>query len=77
MNGPRKAGTVYVRWGHEECPSTAQLVYTGRAAGPHYSHSGGGSNPQCLPLDPMFLAPVNGSQTRALMYGAEYETHGY
>ena len=20
-------GTVYVRWGHDECPSTAQLVY--------------------------------------------------
>ena len=68
-------GTVYVRWGHDQCPSTAQLVYAGRAGGPSHSHSGGGSNPQCLPLDPNFLTAISGSQTRALLYGAEYETH--
>ena len=67
-------GTVYVRWGHDQCPSTAQLVYSGRAGGSHYSHSGGGSNTQCLPLDPNFLTAISGSQTRAYMYGAEYET---
>ena len=68
-------GTVYVRWGHEQCPSTAQLVYSGRAGGPHYQNSGGGSNPQCLPLDPNFLTPISGDQRwRALIYGAEYET---
>jgi len=27
-------GTVYVRWGHDQCPSTAQLVYSGRVGGP-------------------------------------------
>ena len=51
----RNGGTVYVRWGHDQCPSTAQLVYSGRAGGPYYSHTGGGSNPQCLLLDPNFL----------------------
>ena len=72
-NGP--GGSVYVRWGHDECPSTAQLVYSGRAGGSDRKHSGGGSNPQCLPLDPNFLTPISGDQRyRALMYGAEYET---
>ena len=71
----RNGGTVYVRWGHDQCPSTAQLVYSGRAGGSHYKHSGGGSNPQCLPLDPNFLTPISGFQHRAFMYGAEYQTH--
>ena len=71
----RNEGSVYVRWGHDECPSTAELVYSGRAGGPHYTHAGGGSNPQCLPLDPNFLTPISGNQGfRGLMYGAEYET---
>ena len=65
---------MYVRWGHDQCPSTA-LVYSGRAGGPYYNQPGGGSNPQCLPLDPNFLTPISGSQIqRALMYGAEYQT---
>ena len=71
----RNGGTVYVRWGHDKCPSTAQLVYSGRAGGPYWSHGGGGSNPQCLPLDPNFLRPISGSQARSYMYGAEYQTH--
>ena len=71
----RNGGTVYVRWGHDRCPSTAQLVYSGRAGGSYWSHSGGGSNPQCLPMDPNFLKPISGDQSRALMYGAEYQTY--
>ena len=67
-------GNVYVRWGHDQCPSTAQLVYSGRAGGPK-NDIGGGSNPQCLPLDPNFLKPITGGQHRALMYRAEYETN--
>ena len=71
----RNGGTVYVRWGHDQCPLTAQLVYSGRAGGPYYTQSGGGSNPQCLPLDPNFLTPITGIQHRAYMYGAEYESY--
>ena len=72
----RSGGSVYVRWGHDQCPSTAKLVYSGRVGGSHYTHSGSGSNPQCLPLDPKFLTPISGSQSyRALMYGGEYQTH--
>jgi len=70
----RNGGTVYVRWGHDQCPSTAQLVYSGRAGGPFYNQGGSGSNPQCLPMDPNFLIPISGTQHRGLIYGAEYET---
>ena len=71
----RDRGTVYVRWGHDQCPSTAQLVYSGRGGGSHFDHTGGGSNPQCLPLDPNFLTPISGAQHRAYMFVAEYRTH--
>ena len=71
----RNGGTVYVRWGHDQCPSTARLVYSGRVGGSYHGHSGGGTNPQCLPLDPNFLKPISGAQHRAYMYGAEYETN--
>ena len=64
-----------MRWGHDQCPSTAELVYKGRTGGSHYTQKGGGSNPQCLPLDPNFLFSISGVQERAYMYGAEYETY--
>ena len=70
----RNGGIVYVRWGHDQCPSTAQLVYSERAGGSPYSHAGGGSNPQYLPN---FLTPIStGTQYRSYIYGAEYYTHG-
>jgi len=68
----RNGGTVYVRWGHDQCPSTAELVYSGRAGGADRKQ-GGSSNPQCLPLDPNFLRTISGAY-RGLMYGAEYQT---
>ena len=49
-------------------------MYSGRAGGPHWNQNGGGSNPQCLPMNPNFLTGVSG-QIRAFIYGAEYETH--
>ena len=33
----------------------AQLVYAGRVGGTHASHSGGGPNYLCMPLDPQYL----------------------
>ena len=66
-------GIVYVRWGHDSCPDGgAQLVYAGRAGGSHYSHKGGGGNPQCLPLDPEYHQR-QGTPTFSYMCGAEYE----
>ena len=72
--GEPAGGLVYVRWGHDSCPSTgAQLVYSGRAGGSEHGHKGGGSNPQCLPLDPSYLRYQPGSQDHTFMYGAEYQ----
>ena len=75
--GPKGDGTggvVYVRWGHDSCPSGgAQLVYAGRAAGIKYNSRGGGGNPQCLPLDPNYYKTVSGAQTWGFIYGAEYQ----
>ena len=71
----RNGGTVYVRWGHDQCPSTAQLVYSGRAGGSGHAESGGGSNPQCLPLDPQYLTSISGDQYRAYIHGGLYKTH--
>ena len=71
----RTGGTVYTRWGHNQCPSTAELVYSGRVGGTSYEDSGGGSNPQCLPLNPSYLTTIPGSHNDiATMYGAEYKT---
>ena len=73
QKGESAGGVVYVRWGHNSCPSSgAQLVYTGRAGGAGYSQNGG-SNPQCLPLDPNYLKYQPNKQTHSYIYGAEYE----
>ena len=39
-------GVVFTRWGRFACPNTTrtQLLYKGKAAGSHYSHTGGGAN---------------------------------
>ena len=51
-----------------QCPSTAQLVYSGRAGESNWNEHGGGSNPQCLPLNLNFLTPISsGPQHRAYM----------
>ena len=66
---------MYVRWSRKSySDSGAQLVYTGRAGGSHYSHKGSGSNPQCLPLDPNYFNEVGGSPYWSfILYGAEYQ----
>ena len=78
LTGPKgeaAGGLVYVRWGHDSCPSNgAQLVYTGRAAGSSHLQKGGGANPQCLPLDPNYLRYQSGAQGYSQMFAAEY--HG-
>ena len=70
---------VYTRWGRTTCPNTTgtQLLYAGRAAGSHYTHSGGGSNYLCLPEQPQYSTYTAGVQPhRAYLYGSEYETGG-
>ena len=73
----KSVGTVYVRWGHDECPSSASLVYSGRAGGSHHHDKGNGANTQCLPLNPTYLSMNNGKDElfSARIYGAEYQMH--
>jgi len=47
-------------------------LLTGFVIGSHYSHDGGASNYQCLPLKPEY-STYSGS-TGSWVYGAEYET---
>jgi len=78
VQAERNGGAVYVRWGHNQCPSTAQLVYSGTVGGTVYTDSGSGSNPQCLPPNSSYLTTVSGVQKNiATMYGAEYEVSEY
>ena len=60
------------------CPDTegTELVYAGRAAGSHYTHSGGGSNYQCVTEEPENFDFGPGTVDHALLYGAEYEFTG-
>ena len=76
--GPRSGGVTYVRWGRTTCPNTTgtELVYTGRAAGSLFSHSGGGSNYQCIVEDPENFDFGPGTVDASYMYGSEYEMYG-
>ena len=76
QKGEPAGGVAYARWGHDSCPNNtgAQLVHSGRAGGIHLSQQGGGSNPQCLPIDPNYLLYEPGSRNDiSYMYGAEYQ----
>ena len=48
------------------------LVYSGRAAGSHAFHKGGGSDILCLPDDPEYSDYAPGVQGTSSIYGAEY-----
>ena len=75
LPGPRSGGVTYVRWGRTTCPDTegTELVYTGRAAGSHYSHSGGGSNYQCITEEPENFDFGPGTVEGSYIYGTEYQ----
>lgn len=71
-------GSVYVRWGHNECPSHLQLIYAGLAAGPNWGTSGNGANQLCLPHQPDYNNPVAGIGTsRAFLYSIEYQIDNF
>ena len=74
--GPRSGGVTYTRWGKSSCPNVTgtELVYTGRAGGSYYSHTGGGANHLCMPLDPEYtLSYKAGVAGNSFVYGAEYQ----
>ena len=74
--GSSVGGTSYICWGRTECPDTqgTELLYSGVAAGSHFSETGGGSQYLCLPEDPEFLVITPGVQNlRGYLYGTEYQ----
>ena len=74
LQGPMSGGVAYIRWGQTICPTGATLVYSGKAAGSHYSKGGGATNHLCLPNDPEYLQYQSGKKTGiSHIYAAEYE----
>ena len=67
-------GTTYIRWGHDNCPNSADIVYSGKVAGASHADKGGGSSAQCLSSDPEYVNSTNISQKKAYMYGAQYDS---
>ncbi len=47
--------------------------FAGVAGGSYYTHTGGGSNYQCLPRNPQWGRHTDGIKSGTYMYGAEYE----
>jgi len=41
-------GSVYVRWGHDQCPLSAQLVYSGVVSGSEHLEQGGATDPHSI-----------------------------
>ena len=76
--GPSGGGVTYIRWGRTTCPNIpgTELVYKGRAAGSWYGHRGGGSNYQCVTLEPANFDYGPGTVSASFLYGAEYEMWG-
>lgn len=71
------AGTVYIRWGREDCPwSHTLLGVAGRAAAPFHGETGGGTNYLCLPNTPVFPAIATGSFPQSDIVGVEFATAG-
>ena len=73
--GPPTGGTTYIRWGRTTCPSGngTELLYSGRAGGTHYEHSGGAANYLCMPDDPDHLQYQSGVQGKSYVAGVEYD----
>ena len=49
------------------------MIYSGRTGGSHLTHSGGGANYVCMPLDPVYGRHRSGVQGEGYMFGSEYE----
>lgn len=69
-------GTAYTRWGSKQCPNGCIALYSGQAAGSHYSHTGSGANPLCLTLSPLYADHNDGDQSSAKIYGARFVVSG-
>ncbi len=70
-------GVVFTRWGREDCPKGANLVYAGWVGGRHHTHGGSGANALCMSQKPSWLRYNDSNQDGALVYGGEYQMKGH
>eukprot|EP00045_Choanoeca_perplexa_P018407 m.290873 g.290873 ORF g.290873 m.290873 type:complete len:3950 (+) comp17810_c0_seq1:79-11928(+) len=74
---PGQQGRIFTRWGRQTCPAGSSLVYVGEAAGGLRSHSGSGSNLQCLNGQDFDEGNYDIQDTASgILYTVEYETTG-
>ncbi|KAL4229876.1 hypothetical protein ACF0H5_010267 [Mactra antiquata] len=66
-------GSVYIRWGRNECKDSAEVIYKGFTAGKNYADKGSGSNTICLPEDPSWLNYSTSDHPRGTVYGTEID----
>ncbi|KAK3108601.1 hypothetical protein FSP39_011731 [Pinctada imbricata] len=72
----RSTSIVYTRWGRDDCPAHSLTEYSGFTGGSHYTHTGAAAEPLCLPPEPEWgLHTESADDSRAIVYGAEYEFH--
>jgi hypothetical protein len=71
---PGAAGsTVYTRWGRNDCPLGANLLYGGVAGGGNFGQPGSGANLLCLSAEPDTDAGSPNFDGGALLYAATYQ----
>ena len=71
------SGSTYVRWGRNTCSGNGtELVYSGFAAGSHYTDKGAAANHLCLSPDPLWGHYQDAHDARGLVMGVEYEFTG-
>ena len=72
------SGSIYTRWGRNDCPATSKLVYKGRAAAEYHDRYGSGANPLCVTETPRFDYVKPGRQDNgARLWGVRYATSSY
>ncbi|KAL4229845.1 hypothetical protein ACF0H5_010237 [Mactra antiquata] len=66
-----ESGSVYIRWGRNECQDNAEIVYKGFTAGKKWNDGGSGGDTICLPEDPSWLNYSTINSPRGTVYGTE------
>ena len=69
-------GTTYERWGRNDCPGDAQLVYPGFIGGGWFDEYGNGNQYVCLPFDPEYVDMHEIKPGyKSWIYSTEYRTN--
>jgi hypothetical protein len=77
LEGAVKPLATYVRWGRSVCPTGANVVYKGYAAGGHWNNPGSGADTLCLSEAPTWLGYDDADLNGATIFGTEYATAGH